>query len=136
MTTTLTEEEEQRRRDIEELIGTPPTTQSKKEPDAELKKLPDLPSTKDIKDRCKEAMPMVFETYYELMTDEEGPHTVRLAAANAIMDRGIGKAEQAAPQSVKIERPEANIAEVARMLAFAMRDAKEKGVLPDPVDEE
>jgi hypothetical protein len=120
-------DDEQRRETIEALANTSlPVLETIVVPD-----LPDLPDTKDMKELCKSVQHISFETYYELMTSTEVPPTVRLAAANAITDRGLGKPEQAVTQTVTIERPEVGINEVARMMLFAMRDKEEKEALED-----
>jgi hypothetical protein len=52
-----------------------------------------------------------------------------LAVLKELADRKYGKAEQAVTQTVKVERTDVSMAEVARMLAFAERSAIEKPVI-------
>lgn len=103
---------------------------SKRKPDNKEKTytLPSLPDTKDIRALALSVEPEIFEVYYSLMKDEEAPPAVRKSCADALLDRAKGKPEQAVTQTVKIERPEVSINEVARMMTYAIRDSRERGV--------
>lgn len=95
--------------------------------------LPDgLPDTKDLKELAQAVETDIFETYYKLMKHPKTPASVKKACADALADRAKGRAEQAITQTVKNERPDASLEEVARMILFAMRDAKERGAIEAP----
>ena len=117
---------------------------SRKNADMDGFALGELPDTDDIRELCEASQKDVFKVYRDLMTDEEVPPTVRLAAANAIADRGLGKPEKAAAPVAEVKTPQLGLDEIARRMTFALRDARERGTLPtenevapdDQVDEQ
>lgn len=53
----------------------------------------------DIAERAKTHGDAALRTLAEIMTDPEAPHSSRVSAANALLDRGFGKPVQAVDHS-------------------------------------
>src|SRR5262249_46964508 len=49
----------------------------------------------DVRELAQEHTPAAIKTLVEVMRDDEAPPTARVMAANALLDRGHGKAPQA-----------------------------------------
>lgn len=60
---------------------------------------------KEIAAEAKEHAEAALATLAEIMADSEAPHSARVSAANAILDRGYGKPHQS--QGVKVESGDA-----------------------------
>jgi hypothetical protein len=60
----------------------------------------------DIRELAQAHTPAAIKTLVEVMTDNQAPHSARVMAANALLDRGHGKAPQAI---VRPEAPPANV---------------------------
>lgn len=90
--------------------------------------LPVLPDSTDIRDRAKAVEGDVFAVYYRLMMDKESPPAVRKACADALADRARGKPEQSVVASVKVERRDVSMDQVARMIMFSLESARQRGV--------
>lgn len=48
----------------------------------------------DVKALAREAAPEAITTLKKIMLDERAPHAVRIAAGNALLDRGYGRPAQ------------------------------------------
>ena len=78
-------------------------------------------SRSDVRDLARQHTQAAVETLVSVMEDESAPHSARVAAANALLDRGFGKAVQHKPELAMADRVEQNIkimAEAARKLEF------------------
>lgn len=53
-----------------------------------------LPDGRALSDICKPHTEAAVQTLIDVMGDEEAPHPARVAAANALLDRGWGKPKQ------------------------------------------
>jgi len=87
--------------------------------------------SKTLKQLAEESQIEVFQTYLSLLRDPDTPAATKLNAANALADRGLGKPEQSVNQKVEIRRPEMDIHDAARAAAFAIRKAREDGMVID-----
>jgi len=88
-------------------------------------------SKKTLKQLAEESQIEVFQTYLRLLRDPDTPAATKLAAANALADRGLGRPEQSVSQKVEVRRTDMDIHDAARSAAFAIRKAKEDGMLID-----
>lgn len=93
----------------------------------------DLPDTSDIKELAKVVIPEIFKTYYSIMKNPLAPTATRKACADALLDRAVGKAEQAITQKVEIKRDDVSMEEVARRMLLISRQAKEEGLISSDV---
>ena len=73
-----------------------------------------------VQELAREHTPAAINTLVSIMNDEKAHHSARVAASNAILDRGYGKA----PASVKIENKEPSAAEVFINILKALDDPK------------
>jgi hypothetical protein len=55
----------------------------------------------DIKVLARQAAPEAITTLKKIMVDEKAPHAARIAAGNALLDRGYGRPAQAVDLTVK-----------------------------------
>lgn len=97
---------------------------------AELAALPAmvLPDTNDLKTLAASGVPLLMKKAM-LLAYQSDNLTQVLAVAKEINDRAYGKAEQSVSAKVEMIPQERSLQEIAHMMLFAMRDAKERGLL-------
>ncbi len=68
--------------------------------------------TAQVIESAREHSPAAISTLVEIMNDHSAPHAARIAAANALLDRGYGKPPQTVhPYGIESE-PERNTDEI------------------------
>ncbi len=95
--------------------------------------IPDLPDTKDLGKLALHIEADIFKTYYILMMSSETPPAVKKSCADALADRAKGKPLQEVAQTIKVETKDVGLDKIARMMLFAQRDARERGMLTEDV---
>lgn len=91
--------------------------------------LPRLTDSNDIRELSKAVEKDIFETYYELMMNEEVSDSVRKACADALADRARGKPAGEAPHvAVQINNSFIPDDELVRRINFLSAAAKINGV--------
>lgn len=109
------------------------TSERAKNPDDPDFVMPSLPDTKDIRELALAVEDDIFKTYYKLMMNNSAPPAVRKSCADALADRAKGKPEQAITKKVEVTTKDVSLEKVARMIAFSIRDSREKGLIEEEV---
>lgn len=94
----------------------------------EVPDIVDLPQTDDLKELAGSAIPHLVRRAINLAAMSDNLPQV-LSVLKELADRKYGKAEQAVTQTVKVERADVSLEQVARMLAFAERAVIEKDAI-------
>jgi len=72
----------------------------------------------DVQELAREKSPEAIETLSNIMRDEKAPPAARVAAANALLDRGYGKPTQPISQTVaKVDPSSLSDEELAAIVA-------------------
>ena len=79
----------------------------------------------EIQELARANAQTAMQTLIEVMQDKAAPPAARISAANALLDRGYGKATQAVELEDKTERQPLDSVQLARRVAFMLRDAQE-----------
>lgn len=66
-----------------------------------------LPDGRSLTDLAKAHTETAVATLGEILIDEDAPHAARIAAANALLDRGWGRAVQIVDATVKADKASA-----------------------------
>ena len=71
----------------------------------------------DVQELARQKSPEAIDTLAEIMSDEKAPPAARVAAANALLDRGYGKPTQPISQTLaKIDPSTMSDAELAAIV--------------------
>ncbi len=89
-------------------------------------------ATAEVREIARQYTTEAVETLVSVMRDKGASDAAKVSAANALLDRGFGK-PSIHVEPIKLEKPEASMEEVARMLVFSLRDAEERGVIEGEV---
>ena len=76
----------------------------------------------DVQELAREQSPQAINTLAKIMTDEKAPPAARVAAANALLDRGYGKPTQ--PISKTVAKVDPNSMSDEELAAIAKNGAE------------
>ena len=82
----------------------------------------------NLRELCRTHTEKAIQSLASIMVDEDQPAAARITAANTLLDRGYGKAVAHVELKTN-DTPQLALDEVARMMAFAIRDKQERDTI-------